>query len=182
MIGATERAILYRLFARLLTEEPGEPMLALLATPGIVEALEQAEPGFGAWLAEADPTTLRIEFARLFLLPRGAAPYASAWIEGDRQRLAEQLASFTHRAMSALDMQQTGTQGRLSLDHLGLLLAITAEALDAPQNADLGAHIERQLLGPWVARFAAALTRSAESPLYRATGRLIAATVPSEDP
>ena len=177
MIGATERAILYRLFAQLLTEEPDAALLELLGRAGIVEVLDQADPGLATWLPEADVAALRIEFARLFLLPRGAAPYASAWIEGERDRLVEQLAAFTHRAMAALDMTQTRAQGQLSLDHLGLLLAITAEALTEPE---LGAHIERQLLGPWVHRFAAALMAQAESPLYRAAGRLISTTVPSE--
>ena len=49
MIGAAERAILYRLFARLLTEAPDDALLALLGGADIVAVLDQAEPGLAAW-------------------------------------------------------------------------------------------------------------------------------------
>lgn len=182
-IPPLERAALYRLFARLLTAAPDAALLDALGAPAAAAVLERAAPGFSAWLGALGSdgqAALGTEFARLFLLPRGAAPYASAWIEGDRERLAGQLAAFTHRLMAALDMQQTGSQGNLSQDHLGLLFAVTAEALSRPEAAALAAHAEGQLLGPWVRAFADALYQRAESPLYRALGRLIPAVVPLE--
>lgn len=168
MIPSADRATLYRLLAQLLTRAPDEEMFAVLREPAVRAVFEEVEPALrGGFRAEILPDE-RTEFARLFLLPRGVAPYASAWLVGDRERLAAQLAAFTHQLMEALDVHQTGVEGNLSLDHLGLLLAVAAEALDRPQTVALGVHMETQLLGAWVDRFAEALIARTTRPLYRA--------------
>ncbi|MDJ0849762.1 MAG: molecular chaperone TorD family protein [Myxococcota bacterium] len=170
------RASLYRLCADLLTHELDAPRLRDLRELSAV--LVPLEPELEAWLAGADEPALRAlrsEFSRLFLLPRGVAPYASAWLEGDAQALATQIATLVHRAMAALDLQQTEIAGSLSLDHLGLLYAVAGAALDSsePARVRIGKHVEREALGEWVLVFADALTKRAEAPVYRALGRLI---------
>ena len=179
MIGPAERAVLYRLFARMLTAEPDAELIATLKDSSVYPILLQSDPSLAAALCVAEVPAMRAEFARIFLLPRGVPPYASAWIEGDRERLAEQLAALTHRSMDALDMTQTRAVGHLSLDHLGLIFAVIAEALTTPRAAELGVHLEQQLLGSWVSGFAAALHRDTRSPLYRVLADLILAIAPS---
>jgi TorA maturation chaperone TorD len=175
----TTRAQLYRLFSRLLTEELEEGHVEQLR--GQAGLFGEADPELGSWLEEASPETLialRSEFARLFLLPKGVAPVASAWLVDEDEPLAAQLASLTHRCMTALELEQTEQFGALSLDHLGLLYAVAGEALDSPveERVDLGEHFEREALGPWVQSFARALESKSKAPLYRALARAIALT------
>ncbi len=170
------RAALYRLCADLLTHELDEARLRDLREVSAV--LVRLEPELEEWLAEADEAALRAlraEFSRLFLLPRGVSPFASAWLEGDSAALTTQIATLVHRAMAALELQQTRTAGSLSLDHLGLLYAVAGAALDSnvPERVRIGEHVEREALGAWVLAFADALTKRAEAPIYRALGRLI---------
>ena len=170
------RAALYRLCADLLTHELDAARLRDLREVSAV--LVRVEPELGEWLATADAAALRAlreEFARLFLLPRGVSPYASAWLDGDSQVLATQIATLVHRAMAALELEQTRVAGSLSLDHLGLLYAVASTALDSdvPERVRVGEHVEREALGPWVLAFADALAKRAEAPIYRALGRLI---------
>jgi TorA maturation chaperone TorD len=175
----TTRARLYRLFSRLLTEELEESHVEQLRHQAGL--FGEADPELGSWLEEATPETLvalRSEFARLFLLPKGVAPLASAWLIDEDEPLAAQLASLTHRCMAALELEQTERFGALALDHLGLIYAVAGEALDSPteERADLGEHFEREALGPWVQSFARALESKSKAPLYRALARAISLT------
>ncbi len=170
------RAALYRLCADLLTHELDEARLRDLREVSAV--LVRLEPELGEWLAEADEAALeevRVEFSRLFLLPRGVSPHASAWLEGGGEAQSTQIATLVHRAMAALELEQTEIAGSLSLDHLGLLYAVVGAALDStvPERTRIGEHVEREALGPWVLAFADALTKRAEASIYRALGRLI---------
>ena len=170
------RAALYRLCADLLTHEVDEPRLRDLRE--VSALLVHLEPELGDWLAGADGPALeevRVEFSRLFLLPRGVSPHAGAWLEGEAEAQATQIATLVHRAMAALELRQTEIAGSLSLDHLGLLYAVAGAALDStvPERARIGEHVEREALGAWVLAFADALTKRARAPLYRALGRLI---------
>jgi len=173
------RAQLYRLFSKLLTIELGEAQLAQLRQQAGL--LGEADPELGSWLGNASPETLvslRSEFARLFLLPKGVNPRASTWLADEEEPLAAQLTALTHRCMAALELEQTGRFGSLALDHLGLLYAVASEALDSPneERAELGEHFEREALGPWVQSFARALEAKSTAPLYRALARAIALT------
>ncbi len=170
------RAALYRLCADLLTHELDEPRLRDLRD--VAALLVRLEPELQDWLAGADEAALeavRVEFSRLFLLPRGVFPFASAWLEGDCEAQATQIATLVHRAMAALELEQTEVVGALSLDHLGLLYAVVGAALDsgATERARIGELVEREALGAWVLAFADALTKRARAPIYRALGRLI---------
>ena len=167
------RAALYRLFADLLTHEVDRPRLAALREVGAV--LERAAPELCPWLEKADDRALlalRVEFARLFLTPKGVPPQASAWLGDDAAGSADGVARLTHRTMAALELEQTRHAGSLPLDHLGLLYAVASDALTSPvpERRALGEHIEQETLGPWVCAFARSLGRSRE-PLYRALGQ-----------
>ncbi|MBW2498817.1 MAG: molecular chaperone TorD family protein [Deltaproteobacteria bacterium] len=175
----TTRAQLYCLFSRLLTVELEEAQLAELRHQATL--FGELDPELASWLEEASPATLaslRSEFARLFLLPKGVAPLASAWLIDEEEPLARQLASLTHHCMAALELEQTGRFGALSLDHLGLLYAVASEALDSQieERFELGEHFEREALGPWIQSFARALESRSTEPLYRALARAIALT------
>lgn len=170
------RAGLYRLCADLLSREVELARLGDLHA--LNEALASTESDLGAWFESADEKAvgaLRVEFARLFLLPGGVSPHASAWLEGEQEMIAGQIAALTYRAMAALDLEQTEPVGALSLDHLGLLYSVASHALDSkvPERVAVGEHVEREALGDWVVAFGTALAQQSREPLYRALGSLI---------
>jgi len=174
------RAALYALFAELLTRELDAARLEALRP--FADALAAAEPELGDWIRRAgapELAELRSEFARLFVLPGGVPAQASAWLENAEEPLAGQIATLVHRAMSALELEQTGNVGHLALDHLGLIFAVASAGLttDVPERAQLGERVEREALGEWVGDFADALTRQSRAPIYRAAGRIIADTI-----
>ena len=171
------RAALYALLAELLTREIDAARLDALRP--FADVLAAAEPEVGDWIrgaGEPELAELRVEFARLFVLPGGVPAQASAWLEDAAEPLADRIAALVHRAMSALELEQTGSVGRLPYDHLGLIFAVAGSGLatDVPERAHLGERVEREALGDWVHDFAEALTRQSRAPIYRALGRILA--------
>ena len=179
LLTSAERAPIDLLVSRLLLSELDAALIESLAREEIVAVLERADPEARASLSQpwtrAAEEDAREEYARLFLLPNGVPPFASAWIEGEREQLGAQLTTFVSRAMTALDRTTTDQQGNLPLDHLGLLLelAATASLSHRELDRDMAEHLRKQALGPWVARFGAALRAKARLPLYRAAGTLL---------
>lgn len=168
-----ELAPLYELLARLLTSEVDSALLSAMREPGAAALLERLAPGFLE--EEPDLDELAGEFAALFLIPGGAPPFASAWApEGAPDELPERIATFIHRAMEALDVEQSGAAGRLSLDHAGLLCALVARGLGGDEyEQSLAQHVRDEALAPWAPSFGAALAAKATSRVYRATGALL---------
>ncbi len=168
-----ELAPLYELLARLLTAEVDAALLSSLKAPEASALFERLAPGFLA--EEPDLDDLAGEFAALFLIPGGAPPFASAWApEGSPEELPERIATFVHKAMEVLSVEQSGAAGRLSLDHAGLLCALVARGLagDADQQ-ELARHVREEALAPWAPRFGEALVARASSKVYEATGALL---------
>jgi TorA maturation chaperone TorD len=101
-------------------------------------------------------------------------PHASAWLAGDASGSADGFARLAHRAMAALELEQTTGAGSLPLDPLGLFYAAASEVLTSqvPERRALSECVERESLGAWVCAFARSLDRSHE-PLYRALGRVM---------
>ncbi len=168
-----ELAPLYELLARLLTAEVDAALLSSLKAPEASALFERLAPGFLA--EEPDLDDLAGEFAALFLIPGGAPPFASAWApEGSPEELPERIATFVHKAMEVLSVEQSGAAGRLSLDHAGLLCALVARGLagDADQQ-ELARHVREEALAPWAPRFGEALVAKASSKVYEATGALL---------
>jgi TorA maturation chaperone TorD len=170
LLSSQERAPIDLLLSRLLLEELDAGLVETLAREEIVEILERVEPAVRAsvnapW-TEAREAAAREEYARLFLLPKGVPPFASAWLEGEREQLGAQLTSFVSRVMKVLDRESSDRHGNLPLDHLGLLLELAATASVDPRETHrtVGEHLRAQALGPWVARFGDALRTQARLP------------------
>lgn len=180
-LDGRERAPIDRFLARLLLEELDEDVVTALGAPEIADILELVEPGCRLWLREpwtpARDASAREEFARLFLLPGGAPPLASAWIEGEREQLGAQFTSFVSRALDASGRQTRHSRvwGNLPLDHLGLLLDLTASLFSSEEGTGrgIGVHLQREALGPWVGAFGRTLRAKAALPIYRAAGGLL---------
>lgn len=176
-LSAVERAPIYALLARLLIEEVDAPTWESLRTPDVAAFLEQGRPGFADWIAapasDAALEDLAEEFASLFLVPNGVPLFASAWLEGDRERMAKDLSEFVQNAMTALERQPIVRPpwGRLPMDHLALWLDLIVSAADA--SPEFAEELVEQLMGPWVAQLGAALEKKARSPLYKAVGALL---------
>ena len=170
------RAALYALLAELLTQELDASRLEALRP--FADVLATAEPELGDWIrraGEQELAELRSEFARLFLLPGGVPPQASAWLENEEEPRAGQIATLVHRAMSALELEQTGSLGLLPFDHLGLIFAVASKGLASSvmERAQIGEHVEREALGEWVIQFSDVLSRQSQAPIYRVAGRII---------
>ena len=179
-LSVRERAPIDLLVSRVLLVELDGDLVALLRQPEIRSVLEAVETGVGAalqrpWDAVREEAA-REEYARLFLLPKGVPPFASAWIEGERERLGAQLTTFISRLMTVLDREMEAQQGNLPLDHLGLLLELSGTAAldERPTHQRAAAHLQAEALGPWVGQFGRALQRHARLPIYRAVGGLLA--------
>ena len=163
----TAGAALEALVARLLLREIDEDLVRTLGASGVAEGLEALAGGTLGWLREPwTPTReeqAREEFTRLFLVPGGVPPLASAWVPGERERLGETFATLVSRAMEALGREPEGSTaaGRLPIDHLGLLLDLVAHAGSA---SDPSLRKLEPLLR--FGRLRTAYTRSLE---YRAT-------------
>lgn len=178
-LSTAERAPIYGFLTRLLLYEIDAETWNKLRDPVIVAFFERAQPGFGEWIAQS-PTPARLEteaeeFARLFLVPGGVPLFASAWLGGDSDRLASDLADFVHEVLETIGREPVHAEpwGRLPLDHLALWLdLIVATTQETPDLAD---HLEEQLMGPWVLALGEALEVQSRSPLYRATGALLKA-------
>ncbi len=168
-----ELAPLYELLARLLTSEVDATLLSSLKAPEAGALFERLAPGFLA--EEPDLDDLAGEFAALFLIPGGAPPFASAWApEGAPEELPERIASFVHKAMEVLSVEQSGAAGRLSLDHAGLLCALVARGLEGNEHEqDLARHVREEALAPWAPRFGEAVAAKASSKVYQAAGALL---------
>ena len=172
-----ERAPIYRLLSRLLIREVDAATWVALREPTIVDFLEVAAPDFGEWIAR-EPNADRLEelaeeFARLFLVPGGVPLFASAWIEGQPEIVANDLARFAHEILEATGREPVSAEpwGRLPLDHLALWLDLIAGLAD--ESPELARHLDEQLTGAWIVALGRSLEGLAASPLYRSVGALL---------
>lgn len=176
-LTTAERAPIERCVARLVLRELDPAAAAQLGAPPLADLLAKLDPEVPAslnpWTADREEAA-REEFARLFLLPGGVSPCASAWLPGEREALGARLATLITRALEALGRRRA-QDDRLPLDHLALLLELVADASAAHDEATraVGDIVRREALGPWVARFGAALRAQAKLPIYRAAGTLL---------
>lgn len=166
-LSGPERAPIDRLLSRILLREPDAELEELLQASGLVSRLDDS----------LDLEAHAEEFARLFLLPGGVPPFASAWLEGERERLGAQFVGFVNEALAALgrEAERAEPWGNLPRDHLALLLDLSANAAasDDPEDQALGEHLCEQAIEPWVGAFARALVAQSRCPLYRLTGELL---------
>ncbi len=176
LLSPVERAPIDFLLARLLLEELDAPLVDGLRRREVMTVLKTAEPGIDTylegWEIDDRATASREEFARLFLLPGGVTPRASAWESG--QGCASDL---VNHAMLDLGRRVTTESrvGNVPIDHLGFVLDLAASAATSADSEDrkTGDRLYTHALGDWVVRFADALQSKAQTPVYRCVGRLV---------
>ena len=180
-------AAVHLLLASLFLREADAPLLAQLATPDIADVLDLLEPGARAYLQETDWSEaardeLAAEYARLFLLPKGVSPYAVSWLPGEEGAVRARLGDEIGALQAALRVRPADLGlGNVPADHIGMLLALAAVALEretAPADGGLAARVHA-LLGAWAPQFAASLLEGTGNPLYRAAARLLQELLPS---
>ena len=176
-----DASALHLLLANLFLREADADLLAQLAKPDIADVLELLEPGSRAWLQDTtwdEPALdeLASEYARLFLLPGGVSPYAVAWMDGEEGNIRARLGDEIGSVMEALRVRPAEMGlGNVPSDHIGMLLALTAVALqteEAPAGGGLVGRIH-DLMRAWAPAFADGLHEKADTPLYRAAARLL---------
>lgn len=176
-----ERAPIYAWLAPLFAQEIDSDLWATLRTPGVRDLLTHVQPDFEPWIAQPLTPELReacaAEYARLFLLPGGVPPFASAWMDGNREQLGAELSVIVLRSCEVLGREPRRAEpwGKLPLDHVGLLFdltSISARSAD-PLNREVGNHLAGEMLGEWLVSFGSALGEKANLPLYRALGRCV---------
>ena len=169
-------AAVYALLSRIFLKEADAELMDELARPEIADVLEALEPGFGAFVrAPWDESRLEdeaAEYARLFLLPRGVPPYATAWRGGDEGAVRADLEEKIAVLHDVLRVRPADFGlGNVPSDHVGMLLALTSVALQVDTSGALAVKCA-DLTGDWVPRFAERVAAETTSPLYRAAARL----------
>ena len=180
-LSARERAPFYAVASRLLLAEIDAAAYQLVASTPLRAWVAGDDTNHGAWLDEGwsdgREAALREEYARLFLLPDGTPPFASAWLEGEREALGAQMHGFVTAALEALgrEIRVAEPWGRIPLDHVGLLLdlVVVACAEESERGDEIAEHICREALGAWVAGFGTAVAARAQQPVYVGLGRLL---------
>ena len=184
-LTARERAPIDRLLSGLLAREIDAATWERLQAAPVTDFFERARPGFREWI-EGPPTeprleTLAEEFARLFLLPGEVPPYASVWLDEDREAAGRAITDLARSALAALGREPVVAEpwGRMPLDHAALLLDLVAaaslEALETDADVDAAEPLRAALLDRWLRDFGAALEARAQSPLYAAVGATLVA-------
>ena len=174
------QAAVHSLLARILLTEMDRDALVALSNPDVLEILERVRPGCAAFVRDTEWTpaaldALAADYCTLFILPKGVAPYAASWLDGDPAVLRGQLTDRINEVLDALRVRpgEFG-MGNVPADHVGVLLALHALALE--QGGEGLASRSHALLAPWVARFGERLAEHAagiDAPLYEAAGRLL---------
>lgn len=169
------RPLIGEVDAELWRELQREPFRTLL-----LRLEPSLEEGFGHALSEASRNAHAEEFARLFLLPNGVSPFASSWLDGSGlpERGRDELTALVESGYAGFGRSpdDAGAWGRVPRDHVAMILDLVAlaEFSSDRDDAEIAAHLDNQLVGDWIDRFARALAENARLPLYRALGRLLA--------
>lgn len=173
-IDSATRASLAHLIAHFLLHEIDPPGLGTLRQPGMLETLDKLEPGCSEYLSREwqtdDFEQAAVDYCSLFVLPRGAPPFAGAWLGGAPQEHSQRLLAQIHGIARQLDTEPGFAN--LPVDHFGLLLPLLAEAwLRDHRKAVDG--LRQEILEPTIPAFAAACRQRTRNPLYRALASLL---------
>lgn len=168
------------LFGALLTRELDPPLLAVLADPEVRDGFERAAPGAAAAITrprdEADVEADAAEYARLFVVPGGVSPRASAWLASAVDGGPAAIGARVRAYEDALGAERSEELRSLPDDHAALGLLLTAAALRGDEGSRAAARqLFEELLVPWLLAFGEALEAAARDPVYRALGALLAA-------
>ncbi len=176
-VGATdgldeERAALFALLGRLLSEPPDAALLARLRGLGGDGPLGQALAGLAAAAGGADPAAVEREYFKLFIgVGRGELmPYASWYLTGFLQ----------DRPLADLrgELRRLGVERAPGVpepeDHIAFLCETLAGLIGSrfPVGSDEAGKFFARHLRPWAARFFGDLEKAGAARFYRAVGAL----------
>ena len=170
-----ERAALFALLGRLLSEPPDAALLARLRGLGGDGPLGQALAGLAAAAEAADPAALEREHFKLFIgVGRGElVPYGSWYLTGFLQ----------DRPLADLrgELRRLGIERAPGVsdpeDHIAFLCETLAGLIenrfpDGGGGAEIAAAFFARHLRPWAARFFGDLEKAGAARFYRAVGTL----------
>lgn len=174
------QARLLELCARLLVLELDEEARLALNREGLAQGFEELEPGFidyivGEWGVEHFDQA-SAEYCRLFLMPKGTAPVASAWMGDEPAQVGAQIHDAIMGWMLALDLDlEQGPWGRLPLDHIAVLSGLYSLALQSEDEVTVGlaAQIKERAVRPWLGAWVEAVLAKSQNPLYRGVVKLL---------
>ena len=186
-LALEHRAPIYSWLSRLLVREIQPSDWEALRSQPIRSILVRLEPNLatelGRDLCKANREELDEEFARLFLLPGGVSPFATHWIAStskeQQEKTRDEISVLVERSLAAIGRSPIHDEpwGRIPKDHIAVLfdLIAEAEASSDVRDREVAAHLDRELLGEWIASFGNALEEQARNPLYRALGGVVVA-------
>jgi TorA maturation chaperone TorD len=168
-----ERAALFALLGRLLSDPPDESLLARLRALGGGESrLGQALAGLAAAAEAADPAALEREHFNLFIgVGRGELmPYASWYLTGF---LNERPLADLRAALRRLGVERAPGVPEPE-DHIAFLCETLAGLVEGrfAGGPDAAAIFFGRHLRPWAARFFGDLEKAEGARFYRAVGAL----------
>ncbi|HEY5622825.1 MAG TPA: molecular chaperone TorD family protein [Gammaproteobacteria bacterium] len=165
------------LIGRVLAAEIDEGLLALLRDRAVATLFARCEPDCdrvlaGPWGA-AQYEAAHVEYCRLFVVPQLASPRAGSWLSAEDASGGVAIPDLVDALVEAVELELPADLAALPRDHVAVLLGIAAW-LTEHRHPAAREFIDRTL-APWVGRFSGALATRAESPIYRACGRFLAA-------
>lgn len=167
-----ERAALFALLGRLLSDAPDAALLARLRGLGGEGPVGQALADLAAAAAVADPAASEREFFRLFIgVGRGEMmPYASWYLTGF---LHDRPLADLRGALRRLGVERTPGVPEPE-DHIAFLCETFAGLIDGrfPGGPEEAGIFFARHLRPWAARFFGDLEKADAARFYRAVGAL----------
>jgi TorA maturation chaperone TorD len=175
-----ERAALFALLGRLLSESPDAALLARLRGLGGEGPLGHALAGLAAAAAAADPAALEREYFKLFIgVGRGElVPYGSWYLTGFLQ---DRPLADLRGELRRLGIERTPGVAEPE-DHIAFLCETMAGLIENrfPGGADEAGNFFARHLRPWAARFFGDLEKAGAARFYRAVGTLGRVAVETE--
>ena len=175
-----ERAALFALLGRLLSEPPDAALLARLRGLGGDGPLGQALAGLAAAAETADPSALEREYFNLFIgVGRGElVPYGSWYLTGF---LHDRPLADLRGALRRLGVERAPGVSEPE-DHIAFLCETLAGLIENrfPGGAEEAGSFFARHLRPWAARFFGDLEKAGAARFYRAVGVLGRVAVETE--
>jgi TorA maturation chaperone TorD len=176
------RATLLEMVARLLLKELDEDARVALSHPDLARVFEELSPGFMAYVGrgpwtQAQQDMADADFCHLFLLNKGTAPYASAWVGDDPAVAGAAVTELSERWCERLSLKiEAGPWGNIPRDHVAVLIGLIAHAslTPGPHSEGLIADILQRGLGRWIFQFINAVESATNNPVYRGAVLLLA--------